>query len=129
MLRVQALDEIAAEIARRSELTAALAALPPQIDSGGGGGQNRGEERGRRTQESFAQARSAMQALKVAYDAVAFDEPLYSLIEATFAQVGDARRRNVIWPRSPRSPKARRARERWPSSDEDAARAAHLRGR
>ena len=32
-----------------------------------------------------------MQALKAAHDAVAFDEPLHSLIEATFARVGDAR--------------------------------------
>ena len=125
MLRVQALDEIAAEIARRIELTAMLAAAPPEINSAEAEAKTAAKSEAA-ARKKASQARSAVQSLKAAHDAVAFDEPLYSLIEATFAQVGDARAQErelaALTAESESATRARAVAER----DEHAARAAHL---
>ena len=88
--RVQALDGIAAEIARRAELTTAMADLRERIASAEANAKAaaKSESAARHT---AGQARAAVDTSRAAHDAVAFDEPLYARIETAFAQVGDAR--------------------------------------
>ena len=125
MRRVQALDEISAEIARRGELTAALATLPPQIASAEAEAKTAAKSEAA-ARKKVSQARSAVQTLKAAHDAVAFDEPLHSQIEATFARVGDARaQERELAALAVEAESATRARA-VAEHDEQTARAAHL---
>ncbi len=125
MLRVQALDEISAEIARRLELTAALATVSSQIASAEAEAKTATKSEAA-ARKKVSQARSAMQALRVTHDAVGFDEPLHSLIEATFARVGDARAQErelaALTVEAESATRARAVAEH----DEQTARAAHL---
>ncbi len=88
--RVRALDEIAGDIVRRTELGTALAALPAGLASA------EAETKTARKGETAAgrkaeQAHATLQELKFAHDAVAFDDLLHTQVEAALPEVGEAR--------------------------------------